>query len=349
MEISAKVIADSRAPCGARLATMVWTYPRRIHSEIMTHRMLTKSSASSRAIPQDRMLAMIEADPCLPISWGKNQSGMQQGEDVDETTALAAEGVWLRARDNAIHSARAMQKLGLHKQIGNRLTEPFMWITVIVSATEWDNVWGLRCHPAAEPHFQDLARKARTALEASEPRMLGAGEWHLPFIDDEDMQPLRDYIHPHREYHNNVSTLAKAARELAVKVSMARCARVSYLNHEGKRDIGSDLALFDKLVGSDPKHAAPSEHVAQALDWPKWYRDLGPDVDKIFEQTGFTVYNLRELVVSRRNKRHESGKLPGMGDLYDEACLGELQSGNYLGFRQFRKTLKNENIGGLMP
>lgn len=330
MEIKAEVVADSVSPCGARLTTMVWTYPRRIHSEIMTHRMLTKSSASSRAIPQNKMLELIEADPCLPISWGKNQRGMQQGEDVDEATAHDAVEVWLRARDSAVHYARLLQGLGLHKQIGNRLTEPFMWITVIVSATDWDNVWGLRCHPAAEPHFQDLAYKARAALESSEPRKLCGGEWHLPFVDGTDVVDLQN-------------------PDDVFKVSMARCARVSYLNHEGKRDIDSDLSLFDKLVGSDPKHAAPSEHVAQALVWPHWW------IARCGSSPFATVYELRNSVVKARRARsgHTIGQrihdLPGETHFIDEACLGDLTSGNFLGFRQFRKTLPNENIGGLMP
>lgn len=333
MEISARVVADSIAPCGARVITQVWKVPRPIQAEINTHRMLTRSSASSRAIPQAKMIKRITENPFIPRVWGINQSGMQASTALEGAEAEAATVEWLRIRDVMIEEAQKFQKrFNLHKQIVNRLTEAWMMTEIIITATDLDNVWGLRCHPAAEPHFEAVARAARTAMDESTPRVLSAGEWHLPFIDFDD------------EVDGTI------APEDLFKVSMARCARVSYLNHDGKRDPASDLALFEKLIGGDPKHAAPSEHVAQALDWPKWY----PSTVESLATAGpwpmpGTVYDLRERVVAARRERAEKQRAPTQNHMFDEAALGELQSGNFLGFRQFRKTLENENIGGLMP
>lgn len=334
MEITAEVVADSLAPCGARLMTQVWTINRDIQAEVNTHKMLSKSSASSRAIPPARMIQNILSDPFVPLVWGTNQAGMQAGVPLEGEAKTEAERDWLRIRDIVIKEAMFFQaKHNLHKQIVNRLVQPWMMTKIIISGTDWDNLFGLRCHPAAEPHFQKVAYAARNAMQASTPRQLKAGMWHLPFVDKAAKD---DPVHG-------------IAGEVLYKVAMARCARVSYLNHEGKFDVDSDVALFEKLVGQDPKHAAPSEHIAQALDWPKWYLDLDDRTNEVFKESGFTVRSLRESVVGRRNKRRKELKAPNQGDLYDEACLGELQSGNYLGFRQYRKTLKNENIGGLMP
>jgi hypothetical protein len=251
MAITVKVLADSLAPCGKRLTTMEWKYPRSIHSEIMTHRMLSKNSASSRAIPTEKLIQSVLDDPFVPEYIGANKSGMQAGEELSQEQKDLARSVWTVARDNAVRSARALLEMGVHKQVVNRIIEPWMWITIIVSATEWENVWGLRCHPMAEPHFQKLAYMARDAMEESMPRVLQAGEWHLPLIHWDD------------EIDNTISPAD------LIKVSVGRCARVSYLTHDGKREPVKDIELHDRLVVQQPLHASPAEHVAQALATPE--------------------------------------------------------------------------------
>lgn len=251
MAITARVLADSIAPCGKRLTTMEWKYPRSIHSEILTHRMLSKNSASSRAIPTEKLIQMVLDDPFVPEYIGANKGGMQAGEELSDDDKALARSVWDTAMRNAVISARALLEMGVHKQVVNRIIEPWMWITIIVSATEWDNVWGLRCHPMAEPHFQKLAYMARDAMEASIPRVLQADEWHLPLIDWDD------------EIDKTLSP------EDMIKVSVGRCARVSYLTHDGKRDPAKDIELHDRLVVQTPLHASPAEHVAQALATPE--------------------------------------------------------------------------------
>ncbi len=267
MAFSVKVIADSIGPSGKRITTWEATYWRGIHSEILTHRMLSRSSASSRAIPVEKMIQRVLDDPFIPEHIGKNQKGMQAEEQLPERARVAAVDTWLRARDAAVEHARHMLELGVHKQIANRLLEPWMWITVIITATELNNFYALRCHPAAEPHFQQLAYGMRDTQRASTPVPLVAGSWHRPYIDYvEDYAAVigleRDGAQ--RTDAEKVHDVV-AAGELLNKISVGRCARVSYLTHDGRRDIREDIALHDRLVVQEPRHAAPGEHVAQAL------------------------------------------------------------------------------------
>ena len=248
--IRAKVICDSVNPDGVRLTTMEWKYPRFIHSEIMTHRKLSRNSASSRAIPLSKMIANIQECPVFPIHWGKNEKGMQASTELDEICRIDAGRMWIAARDKAITSAKLLEAVGIHKQIGNRLLEPWMWITVIVSATNFENLFALRCHVAAEPHFQNLAYKVRDALDASDPDKLQWGEWHLPYFGQHGGD-MEDYA---------------LSIELHQKVSAGRCARVSYLTHEGKREPEKDVELCDRLSAQAPVHASPLEHPSQALN-----------------------------------------------------------------------------------
>ena len=255
-----RVEADSIAPCGKRLTTIVCTYPRFIHSEIMTHRDRARNSASSRAIPWPKMKQMIEQTPVVPIRFGSEQKGMQTGGEIKYPEA--AEEVWLKARDAALKYAQELADMGVHKSIVNRLTEPFMWITVVMTATEWNNFFRLRCHPDAEIHFQKIATMIRDALNKSTPIERNAkGEpesWHMPFILGEDWDWARN------EANNCVDTVMAYLK----KISVARCARVSYLTHDGRRDPLLDLDLFERLVqGSGFGHFSPHEHVAEACQY----------------------------------------------------------------------------------
>ena len=253
-----KVICDSVGPSGKRLTTITATYPRFIHSEVLTHRDRERNSASSRAIPWPKMQAMIQETPVIPIRWGSEQKGMQTGNEIDNPEE--ATRIWLEARDNALASAQKLADLGVHKSLVNRLTEPFMWITVVMSATEWKNFFRLRCHPDAEIHFQHIATMIREALDKSTPVNLPEGGWHRPFITDYDEQELRrkGYLHD-------------GLRDAMNRVSVARVARVSYLTHEGRRDIDKDMELFDRLVGgSGFGHWSPHGQIARAVSDPHY-------------------------------------------------------------------------------
>lgn len=266
--IEAKVLADSIAPNGRRITTMEWKYPRAIHSEIMTHRALSRNAASSRAIPTEKLIQRVIDDPWIPSYIGKNQKGMQAGEELPEEERATAVDLWLAARDEAVKHARYLASIGVHKQVVNRIIEPWMWITVIVTATEWKNFFGLRDHEMAEPHFQELARKAKAAMKESVPKALVEGGWHTPLFDTEDFDAVFQ-LHGFESAAHALFTAESdpfiEIRLTGAKVSVGRCARVSYLTHDGRRDVKEDIALHDRLVKQVPLHASPLEHVAQAL------------------------------------------------------------------------------------
>jgi thymidylate synthase ThyX len=273
MGFDAKVLADSVSPAGHRLTTLEATFPRFVLAEFNTHRVFSRNSASSRAIPVAKQLRRVLDDPYVPIEFGSNKPGMQAGPALAGAARDAAEAEWLKARDDAVrhvlgliaspdnvagfddlHERLAAAEgslkeppadwLNVHKQVANRLLEPFMWHTVIVSSTTWDNFFNLRCHPDAQPEIRLIATKMRDACERSVPTRLEPGEWHLPLVGEAEREE------------------ASSPEELA-KISIGRCARVSYLTHAGSRDLSADLVLYDRLRESG--HMSPMEHVARPM------------------------------------------------------------------------------------
>jgi thymidylate synthase ThyX len=272
MTITATVIADSISPGGKRITTLQLRYPKFIHGEFMTHRVFSRNASSSRAIPVQRLIQDVMTDPAMPIHWGKNQTGMQAHEENDalvrcyvpETYSLSDKtmtvGVkyqspkeaWLNARDLAVIAAKAYDTAGYHKQVVNRVLEPFCHINVVVTATEWDNFFALRCHTDAQPEMNALANRMHLAMEQSTPSELKPGQWHLPYVLDEGY----------------------ATRD-AIRMSVARCARVSYLTHDQKPPkIEDDLKLYYRLASAVPIHASPLEHVATPGDDSRLYGNL---------------------------------------------------------------------------
>lgn len=260
-----KIVEDNLCvQTNSRLTTFAVTYPRFVHSELMTHRMFSRNSASSRAIPNTKLTRMIEEDPVLPVWFGKNQSGMQAPEEVDEEVIEKAKKIILTQRDNALAASRELTELGLHKQIANRYVEPWMWITVLVTSSEWDNFFGLRTDKSivqlpgdkdsilntrgfnpkfpAQPEIQVIARMMWEMYVSYIPKEVEVGYYHTPYITDEER-----YVLPLDE---------------RMKISVARCARVSYLNHDGTQDPEADKKLYTRL--SSAGHWSPFEHVAQA-------------------------------------------------------------------------------------
>lgn len=241
--IKATILADSVSHSGVRLTTMELVYPRFIHAELMTHRVFSRNASSSRAIPTKRAIQMIRDNPAVPASWRMNQPGMQGYEFAPDHIAEAAQKIWLLAMEDAIDYAEQMDALGIHKQVVNRLTEPFAHIKVVVTSVWWNNWFGLRDHPAADPTIAALAAEMRKAYDESQPKLLEYGEWHLPYISAEE--------------------LAINGVNLCKKISAARCARVSYNNHDGtKTKVEADIKLHDALLVDQPIHASPAEHQA---------------------------------------------------------------------------------------
>lgn len=263
--ILVKVIEDSIAPVtGIRLTTLQLRYPRFVHSEFMTHRCFSRNASSSRAIPIEKMIEQVETEPACPMRWGSNKKGMQAGEDVENV--LVAMRAWRAASLSAVEHARRLQACGLHKQIVNRVLEPFQWINVIVTATDWGNFLRLRNNELADPTIHLLAKYIQTVLETSKPV---EREAHLPYLTSEErvLPPAPIPLSFKEDDPKEVERREKAYEEYSKAssrlflISAARCARVSYNNHDGSDpDAEKDLALADVLYTSG--HWSPFEHQA---------------------------------------------------------------------------------------
>lgn len=283
---SAKIIADSLSPDGVRLTTMEVIMHRFVLAEFNTHRAFSRNSASSRAIPYSKIRQRVVDNIAYPVKWSIEQAGMQGGNQFLLEDIEVIKRYWDLASNKAITIADWACQNKLHKSLVNRLLEPFMWHTVIVTATEWDNFFWQRCHPDAQPEMKAAADAMQFAYYTHIPEQIDYSEWHLPFITEEDFNEATDKF---TNYH---------AVKLAVQqISVARCARVSYLNHDGTRSIEKDLELYEKLTQG--QHWSPFEHVATPLIKP--YLDSSD------------------------------------------------WSGNFRGWKQFRKEFQNENRGNFIP
>lgn len=330
----AKILLDSVSETGKRLTTFEATFPRIVLAEFNTHRMLTRNSASSRAIPFLKQLSWTLSDPFIPARFPQNTKGMQPQEyyDLGSYEYELAKEIWLSARDSMIVHAKKLTGnlpagyissgsdfrsdkevfLNVHKQIANRLLEPFLWHKVIVTATEWSNFFKLRTHPDAQLEIRTIADllydlyhqesvPCPDGLAGCEvlhgnykPKTLKKGEWHCPLIHKEDTNLIDEYLdNITGESDRSLDNYTKTFLEIQKKISVARCARVSYLTHEGIRDLIKDLELYTRLHTSG--HWSPFEHVAT----PAWHREGG----------GYT------------NERH----------------------GNFFGWMQHRQEFPNEN------
>lgn len=325
--ISAEVICDSVSPQNIRLTTFKLRYPRFIHAEFMTHRVFSRNASSSRAVPTAKLIEEVRSDAlrAAPIFWGKNQKGMQAVEELSSKKDLQdpknvygpeiselemAQRLWAGAAFWATRQAEALVDLGAHKQIVNRILEPFLHINVICTATDYDNFFGLRLHKDAQPEMQALARAMYGEMQASKPESLEPGEWHLPFVGQVSFD---GDIHIDHQSYVDIGT--------AIKVSVARCARVSYQSFEtGKRStVEEDLALYEKLMGVQPFHASPAEHQATP-------DDVGGPFDIIVNE---------ELTEEQKANREMPMTITGR-------WANHQQHGNFTGWRQYRKMLKDE-------
>jgi thymidylate synthase ThyX len=261
---SAKIIADSINERGDRLTTFEIKLHRYVLAEHNTHRMFSRNFQSSRACPVEKMIANILDDDVFPLHWGKNQKGMVANQEVDDQTKIDAKIIWNNARSQAIKHARMLIDIGIHKQVANRLLEPFMAITGIVTATDYQNFFDQRCHPDAQPEIRALADAMRQAYDASEPFPIPVGAWHIPYVNFEDVDQIKKKFLDPKDIYNEL-----------IKIATGRCARVSYLNHDGKRDITADIALHDRLLNSKPAHLSPFEHIAIAAPNGKYANFTG--------------------------------------------------------------------------
>jgi thymidylate synthase ThyX len=203
----------------------------------------SRNAASTRAIPVSKTIQKVQHSPFVPVYWGKAQSGMVADEELSPAEIEVAQAIWLEARDNAIKSAQALVDAKVHKQIAGRLLEPFQFVTVIVSSTEWQNFFDLRCHHNAQPEIRKIAEMMQSLYLNHTPTQLAAGSWHIPMAEDK----------------NDLLANGYELKDV-IRIACARIARVSYETHDGKRDPSADLQLCNKLESD--RHHSPLEHVA---------------------------------------------------------------------------------------
>ena len=330
--ISAKVVCDSISEQGVRLTTFEIEYPRFIHSEVMTHRNLSKNSSSSRAIPITKMLEQIESNMAIPLYWGKAKSGMQATEEVDIDDVWWYEEKWKFAFDEVSYRIEQLSdnvegKKGfmppLHKQVPNRLSEPFQMIKVVITGTDFDNFFNLRIHKDAQPEICMLAYKMYKAMQESKPVTLKVGEWHLPYVDscyeiDQNTQEKGGKL----EYYVGelyTKGFKYISLEDAIKLSAASCASVSYRT-EGMTLEKADK-IFDMLIKAEVVHSSPLEHCATP-------------VSKEVE-----IENSDYLTVGFINKASDPNTWEdGITHMNKQ---GQLCSGNLRGWVQYRHLLPN--------
>lgn len=301
--ISAKIIADSKNKFGDRITSFELVFPRIVLAEFNTHRMFSRNSASSRAIPFKKMLEMVERNPFIPIKWMQDHKGMQGTEYFSDVQSEILTKRWLQARDNAIFSAKVLSDDGVTKQMINRLIEPFMWHKVIVTATEYENFFALRNHEAAEIHIQELAKLMLLAYNDSTPKLLNDGEWHIPYGDKINEDKIYGLLGDYKENQ--------------IKIATARCAGVSYtiVGDDGVvEDYDKLIKRFEKLKSMN--HLSPFEHCAKVMTESEYKSNI----------RGFGYTH----VVGNSNKTSV---------YYDDFGW----CGNFKGFIQLRKTFENEN------
>ena len=321
--ITAKIVCDSISPDGVRITTLEIEYPRFIHGEFMTHRSLSKNSSSSRAIPIQKMLDQIESNMAIPIYWGKNKSGMQAVDEVSKFDEAKSVLNWERSFNYTKDRVLDMVEIGLHKQVPNRLTEPFQMMKVVVTGTDWDNFFNLRIHPDAQPEICMLAYKIYKAMEESYPVKLKAGDWHLPYVGFEYWGDDPKYFITKVSKDDDQSYGMKYEEYLslddAIKLSAASCASVSYRT-DGMTLEKADK-IFDMLIKAEVIHASPFEHLATPIS-------------KEIE-----IENSDYLTVGFINKVGDSNTWQqGITHMNKQ---GELCSGNLRGWVQYRHLLPN--------
>lgn len=329
--IRVEVVLDSISEAGKRITTFLVDHPRIVHAEELKHRMFSFSAASSRAIPFNKMTEQLTGKP---VRFGGAQAGMQDNGEHDSVVycdynfngvvgEFTKEAAWQSAKQDAVKWAKAFADAGFHKQVYNRLTEPFQMIRVLVTATETDNFFWLRNDAAADPTLQEQARCMYEAMQQSEPTVLKAGEWHLPFV--EYMNTLKEFdaddniIWGDQEFYVGSfedNTVKMLTLDEAIKVSCARCAAISFRNTD--YDLEKSLQVYDRLVNGDKVHAGALEHCASPMEDEYEGSPCGPDVNISLEPHTW------QEGISHMDKQ------------------GNLWSGNFKGWIQFRKTIPNE-------
>lgn len=335
--ISATMLAHSISEAGIPLISYELIYPRMVHAELLTHGMLVRNAASSRAIPFAKMAAQLTA---RPVRFGQANPGMQdkgteydklvegrsvdlgpQWEHANPVEALESYEAWEKAKEDAIFWSKAFYDAGYHKQVYNRITEPYQMIKVVLSGTELENYFWLRNHGAADPTLEELARCMHEAREQSSPQLLYAGEYHLPYIHTV-RTPLVDGT-PKLLYFADSGSMDSLDLQDAIKMSCARTAAVSFRNED--YTLEKCLEVYERLIGDDRKHASAFQHQATPIQ---------PAKEAPYYQLNFSALNDPAFPESWE---------PGVSHADRN---GQLWSAQFRGWVMYRKLIPGENYTG---
>lgn len=258
--IDVKLLKYSCSNEAIHLYTFEVEIPRVILAEWNTHGIMNSNAQSSRAVPVAKLIEQVQKNPYYPPIWGKNQRGMQAYERNDELVwGMPVDAFWQDCINDACNKAHALDQAKYHKQIANRVIEPYSHTKLVISGTEWDNFFNLRIHHAAEPNIREMAIQIYQTMRTASPQSLNPGEWHLPYIDT---------------YHNKNGKIVysfkgkKLTTEQAIRVSLACIAKVSY------RSLDPSPEAVDKIINTlfpddgSPIHASPSQHIATPFQYP---------------------------------------------------------------------------------
>jgi thymidylate synthase ThyX len=267
MQVFAKILADSISKDGIRLRSFEIVAHRFILAEINTHKVLSRNYRSSRAVPVKRLITEVREHPAIPVTWGMNVAGMHTSIIADAETAKKAEEIWRKAANAAADYAQELMDIGIHKQWANRVMEPYMWAKGIITSSDMANFYALRLPPDAQPEFRALAEAMQAAEAKSKPRRMKHGMWHLPYVDLSDKEEfcqIERFVDANPDVDlGSWTTKEERTMELARRMSVARCARVSYRGFDDPNArIEKELELYSKLLTSQPLHASPAEHQA---------------------------------------------------------------------------------------
>lgn len=309
--ITAKVVCDSVSEQGHRITTFELEYNRYIHGELLTNRMFSRNCSSSRAIPIKKMIEYTQNNMAMPLYYGSAKSGMQAGEELEST--WLPKFLWKSGFFVCKNIVKAMDKLKLHKQIPNRLLESWQMIKVVVTATDFDNFFNLRIEGAAQPEIAMLAHKMYLAREASKPKTLKAGQWHLPYVDTYEMEekPITGIINDDDQYYFSQDDASKELTlKEAIRMSAASCAAQSYRTESMTLEKANKI--FDMLIKDKTLHASPFENIATPME----------------------VSNVQELIKDKNISAWDEG-------ITHMRRNGDFCSGNFVGWIQYRHLLDN--------
>ncbi len=259
--IVAKIVADSINKQGNRITTFELEYHRFIHSELMTHRLFSRNAMSSRAVPVKKMIEQVRNNPATPIHWGKNQAGMQANIELTDESLENAKYQWKQSAIMAAGQAEILSTIGAHKQIVNRILEPFQMMKTVLTATEFDNFFWLRCDSDAQPEIQELANCMFEAMKKSEPEYLEEGQWHTPYVDHWEGIGEHSDDFGYMIYEDGKPLMLSEKEALAISASC--CAQVSYRVLDNTYEKAMDI--YSKLATGRKVHASPFEHQATPM------------------------------------------------------------------------------------